>query len=112
MSIEQGAGVLPEPFCEPFLFFRALCRISFMVTFRLSTGIREKPCAAFLHTHTHTHTHTHRHRHAHTRTHTRTHTQTVTTLAGLGPSPCDLHACSVSVSLAGNGKQVYPRCNP
>lgn len=34
---------LPEPFWEPFLFFRAFCRISFMVTFRLSTGIKEKP---------------------------------------------------------------------
>src|SRR4029434_2746861 len=36
----------------------------------------------------------------------------VTTLAGLGPAPGYLHICSVSVSLAGNGKQVYPRCNP
>src|SRR4029434_5265664 len=34
----------------------------------------------------------------------------VTTLAGLGPAPLYLHALSVSVSLAGNGKQVYPRC--
>lgn len=39
---------LPEPFCEPFLFFIAFWRISFMETFRLSTGINEKPWAAFL----------------------------------------------------------------
>lgn len=34
---------LPAPFWEPFLFFIAFCRISFMETFRLSTGINEKP---------------------------------------------------------------------
>lgn len=39
---------LPEPFCEPFLFLSAFWRISFIVTFKLSTGIREKPWAAFL----------------------------------------------------------------
>src|SRR4029434_1021517 len=34
----------------------------------------------------------------------------VMTLVGLGPAPGYWHICSVSVSLAGNGKQVYPRC--
>lgn len=47
----KGTGCkcgIPEPFCEPFLFFSAFWRISFIVTFRLSTGMREKPWAAFL----------------------------------------------------------------
>lgn len=49
MSLGQSKWkLLPEPFCEPFLFLRAFCRISFMVTFKLSTGISEKPWAAFL----------------------------------------------------------------
>lgn len=47
-SIFRSTPTVPEPFWEPFRFFSAFWRISFIVIFRLSTGIREKPWAAFL----------------------------------------------------------------
>src|SRR4029434_2465895 len=85
----------------------ALLIMEYLASVQLAKDITD------LFTHTHTHTHTHSHTpYTHTHTHlppTHTHTR-VTTLAGLGPAPGYLHICSVSVSLAGNGKQVYPRC--
>lgn len=46
--LENTINNPPEPLCDPFLLFKAFCKISFMVTFILSTWISENPWAAFL----------------------------------------------------------------
>jgi len=35
--LENTINNPPEPLCDPFLLFKAFCKISFMVTFILST---------------------------------------------------------------------------